>query len=83
MKKTKKNGLEFYKDEDAVVYAQRYRWRIYRQGIIIGASSEGYSSLRGVVNNVKSIMMLGAIGVSYRVDNVIKEAISNYKNRKK
>lgn len=48
-KEKKKNGLEIYKSKN------EFRWRIYRQGRIIAASTEGYKRLAGVVKNLESI----------------------------
>lgn len=95
-KTPKKNGLEFYSamfpSGDALtrkrklvqLYKKEYRWRIYKQGRIIAASSEGYSRLQGAANNIKSIVneFTNAANDAL-IKRTIDAAIANFKNKKK
>lgn len=61
-----KNGLEFYGK------APNIRWRVYKNGLVVDASSEGFTRLRGAVGNY----MIGLIPAD------VKKAIEAYKQRK-
>lgn len=52
MRKTKKDGLEIYPVTSKG--KRELRWRIRRNGRIIGASTEGYRNLSGLVKNLTS-----------------------------
>lgn len=68
MKKPKqKNGLEFYGKTPNI------RWRVWKNGKIVDASSEGFTRLRNAVNNY----MRGLIPAD------VKKAVAEYKARKK
>lgn len=69
MKTPKKNGLEIYKSKGEI------RWRIYRQGRIIAASSEGYQRLRELKSNLSSVVVS-----IYKA--TIEDAVHNLKAKK-
>lgn len=83
--KPNRNGLEFYSEKDLRSVSGRiknktqYRWRIYKQGRIIAASTEGYSRLIGAQHSVLSVWKsLGE--VQNYVISRISEATENFKN---
>lgn len=87
MKTPKKNGLEFYttrtpkntlppKRGEKIKWKIDYRWRIYRNGRIIAASTQGYSRMRWAVLNVHSICTL-------LTHDKIRAAVITFNHRKK
>lgn len=80
-KTTKKNGLEFYQPIAWDKSDNEYRWRIYRNGRIIAASSEGYKNFKGAENNLRSII---SILVPYTIENkTVTEAVERFKKENK
>jgi len=86
MKTPKKNGLEVYqtimpplkheirKGKKVAVYTRKLRWRIYCQGRIIAASTEGYKRMRELRGNLESVCDL--------LSNVtISNAIADFKSK--
>ncbi len=95
-KKTpKKNGLSFYsvmtpsgkpvrcRGKLTQMYKKEFRWRIYRNGRIIAASSESYKTLNHAAKNVLSIAGMICYQdprMSYRSH--VDKAIVDFKSKK-